>query len=305
MIRLKILNESKKIELKCNFKFPNISKGILQEKEVTPTKETQEIEASAGYTALSKVIVDKIPDEYIIPSGDIEINQNGTYDIKEKQYANVNIPEKQLGTKLITENGTYKASDDNLDGYSQVEVTTSGVDINDYYDFTKKNSATTATKYIKKFPNIDISHYQDMQFMFDGFQYLLESPELDTRNIQLMGYAFRNCYKLITTPQLNAQKVKDLSDCFRNCYKLTNFGGLLDLGENYSMTVSANQSGYRLVLSDSSKLTHDSLMNVINKVYDIATKGVTTQQIVLGSTNITKLTAEEIAIATNKGWSVS
>ena len=188
---------------------------------------------------------------------------------------------------------------------TEIDSISSGVDINDYYDFTKKNNAATATKYIKKFPVVDISDYNDMQFMFDGFQYLLEAPELDTSNIQLMGYAFRNCYKLITIPQLNAQKVKDLSDCFRNCYKLTNFGGLLDLGENYSMTVSANQSGYRLVLSDSSKLTHDSLMNVINKVYDIATKGVTTQQIVLGSTNITKLTAEEIAIATNKGWSVS
>jgi len=46
-------------------------------------------------------------------------------------------------------------------------------------------------------------------------------------------------------------------------------------------------------------------MNVINNLYDIATKGCNTQQLVLGSTNIAKLTAEEIAIATNKGWTVS
>lgn len=188
---------------------------------------------------------------------------------------------------------------------TEIDSISSGVDINDYYDFTKKNNAATATKYIKKFPVVDISDYNDMQFMFDGFQYLLEAPELDTSNIQLMGYAFRSCYKLITIPQLNAQKVKSLSDCFRNCYELTNFGGLLNLGENYSTTWPANQSSTSLNLSNSSKLTHDSLINAINGLYDLATNGCNIQQLVIGSTNIAKLTAEEIAIATEKGWTVS
>ena len=188
---------------------------------------------------------------------------------------------------------------------TEIDSISSGVDINDYYDFTKKNNAATATKYIKKFPVVDISDYNDMQFMFDGFQYLLEAPELDTSNIQLMGYAFRNCYKLITIPQLNAQKVKSLSDCFRNCYELTYFGGLLNLGENYSTTWPANQSSTSLNLSNSNKLTHDSLINAINGLYDLATNGCNIQQLVIGSTNIAKLTAEEIAIATEKGWTVS
>jgi hypothetical protein len=53
------------------------------------------------------------------------------------------------------------------------------------------------------------------------------------------------------------------------------------------------------------KLTHDSLMNVINNLYDIKSKGCNTQQLVLGSTNLAKLTAEEINIAVEKGFSVS
>ena len=40
----------------------------------------------------------------------------------DKVTANINIPEKILGTKTITSNGTYKAADDNLDGYSEIEV---------------------------------------------------------------------------------------------------------------------------------------------------------------------------------------
>ena len=65
--------------------------------------------------------------------GNITITASGTYDVKDKINAIVDIKEKQLGTKKITENGTYKATDDNLDGYSEVEVATSGVNIDDYF----------------------------------------------------------------------------------------------------------------------------------------------------------------------------
>lgn len=51
------------------------------------------------------------------------------------------------------------------------------------------------------------------------------------------------------------------------------------------------------------KINHDSLMSVINclKDYSADTSG-TTWKVTLGTTNLAKLTAEEKAIATNKGW---
>ena len=138
MFKLKLINKPKMMKLKCNFTFPNVVLANLQEKEVTPTKEIQQIKADQQYDGLSKVVVNAIPDEYIIPSGEINISQNGTYDVTDKINAIVNIPEKKLGSKIITENGTYKATDDNLDGYSEVEVATSGVDINEYFKPTIK-----------------------------------------------------------------------------------------------------------------------------------------------------------------------
>lgn len=110
-----------------------VLKPITQEKEVIPTKEIQIIEPDKEYTGLSKVTVEPIPSEYIIPSGEVEFTQNGTYDVTDKASAKVNIKEKVLGTKTITSNGIYKASDDNLDGFSEVNVETSGVDINEYF----------------------------------------------------------------------------------------------------------------------------------------------------------------------------
>ena len=120
MYKLKIYSKPKPIKMKCSAAFPPIILANLQEKEVIPTKEVQEIVADKTYDGLSKVTVQSIPNEYIVPSGEIEFTQNGTYDVTDKASAKVNIKEKVLGTKTITSNGTYKAIDDNLDGYSEV-----------------------------------------------------------------------------------------------------------------------------------------------------------------------------------------
>ena len=172
MFRLKMINKPKLFKLKFNFIFPQIVLANMQEKEITPTKETQIVEPDRNYDGLKKVTVNKIPDEYIIPSGEIDITQNGTYNIVDKATANVNIPEKQLGTKTITKNGIYKATDDNLDGYSEVDVETSGVDINDYFKGTIERGDYSIggwTKSFLKFRSPLQVVGKDASFMFYDF----------------------------------------------------------------------------------------------------------------------------------------
>lgn len=322
-----------------------------EERATTPTKDTQIITPSADKNAITKMTVNPIPDEYIIPSGEIEITENGNYNVTDKASAKVNVPEKTLTTKTITANGIYNATDDNADGYNQVTVETSGVDINDYFDLTKKTSGTFNT-YIKQIPMIDTSGYTsmdnmfldyslttipqldtsnvtDISYMFNSCKSLMTIPQLDTSKVTNMNYMFYSCKSLTTIPQLNTSKVTNMNSMFNSCsllttipqldtskvtnigrmffscYSLTNLGGFTNLGQAYSTTQSANYGDYTLNLSSSKKLTHDSLMNVINNLYDIAAKGVKTQQLVLGSTNLAKLTVEEVAIGTSKGWSIS
>lgn len=64
---------------------------VLQEKSVTPTKSAQEIVPDGGFDGLSKVNVNAIPDEYIVPSGTLEVTDNGTYDVTEKAHVSVNV----------------------------------------------------------------------------------------------------------------------------------------------------------------------------------------------------------------------
>ena len=330
MFKLKITNKPEMIKMKCNIEFPDIVLANLQEKEATPTKEKQEIIADATYDGLSKVVVNAIPDEYIIPNGDINIIENGTYDVTDKINAIVNIPEKKLGSKTITENGTYKASDDNLDGYSEVEVATSGVDINEYFKPTIQGGYiyTWRDSFIKFRSPLIVEgtngRYMFNDYAFDtapeliGAEKLTSASEMfyggnrlkyvqdfDTSNVTTMYSMFQYCSNLVTVPKLNASKVINVTNMFNDCNNLTNLGGLENLGQAYDTTKSANYSNYKLDLSGSNKLTHDSLMNVINNLYDIKTKGCNPQSLVLGSTNISKLSAEEIQIATDKGFNVN
>ena len=432
MFKLKLINKPKMIKLKCGFSFPDIVLANLQEKEATPTKEMQQIIADQQYDGLSKVTVNPIPDEYIIPSGEIEITANGNYNVTDKASAKVAVPEKQLGTKTITKNGVYNATDDNLDGYSQVTVETSGVDINDYFwedfnlhggryydssnfpkilkkviinktqermgyafyetnletiifkptvakqltdaidmfknctklktiegltyfDFSKVTNISSLfdgceslesipyfdtssctsmgytfayTKKITNIPLYDTSNVTNMEFMFyySGITQIpmfntskvtnmegivrntpnLEVfPELDTSNVTKMSGAFSYAGSLKEIKKINFRKVINVSSLLISSNELTILGGFENLGEGYLTTASANNALYTLDLSYCAKLTHDSLMNVINNLYDIASKGVATQQLIIESKNLEKLTAEEIQIATSRGWSVS
>lgn len=336
--------------------FANVTVNpLLEEKNVMPTKETNEIVPDQEFYGLSKVVVHPIPDEYIIPSGDLEIIENGTYDVTDKSNAIVTVPIPTLGTKEITKNGIYKASDDNLNGYSEVKVETSGVDIDDYFDRTPTTATTgTILAMIKKTPIMNMINRTSLQSFFSNLSSVLEIGDIiNTNNVTNTSYMFNNdymiettpffntdnvinmsgmyssCRKIISIPQYNTINVVNMNGMFASSYKLksvpkllgnslvnvdrifhdcsafTDFGGLENLGQAYSTTQSANYSSYTLTLSSCTKLTYESLMNVINNLYDIKTAGVQTQKLVLGSTNKSKLTADEIAIATNKGWTVS
>lgn len=169
---------------------------------------------------------------------------------------------------------------------------------------TNMNGMFKGCSSLKQIPLLNTKSCNFMQEMFSGCSSITEIPELDTSNITSMWEMFFKCTSLTTVPMLDASKIINVYNMFNNCSSLVTLGGLKNLGMSYQTNWIDNVYLATLNLSDSPLLTHDSLMNVINNLYDIKSKGVKTQTLQLGDTNKAKLTAEEIAIATNKGWNV-
>lgn len=140
----------------------------------------------------------------------------------------------------------------------------------------------------------------------------LDLTILDMSNVTTWGNAFYYAYIITLIMEgCDGGKIRSLSRAFNGCSFLENMIFANNIGKGFT-SQQANYSDYTLDLSYSTRLTHDSLMDVINKLYDLnltydVNNGGTlyTQQLILGETNIAKLTSEEIAIATNKGWTVS
>lgn len=116
-----------------------------------------------------------------------------------------------------------------------------------------------------------------------------------------MGKAVFNGDKGLKTLHLPATIVSCVLDSLTSAsssyYFLQGCTALEDvvLGDGWSVSV-------RLDVSD--KLTHDSLLATINNLADLNSIGKDTQTLTIGAANKAKLTAEEIKIATDKGWSI-
>ena len=123
----------------------------------------------------------------------------------------------------------------------------------------------------------------------------LTLPDGFGQNAQILAYnglvgCFYNCRALesLHLPSGFGQNATKLTNCFTNCTALKTITG----NPNFKVSLS---------MSPCSKLTHDSLMVVINGLQTVTT----TQTLTLGSTNLAKLTDAEKQIATDKGWTLA
>ena len=114
---------------------------------VTPTKGTQTIVPGEDKVGFSQVNVEPIPDDYIIPSGTLQITSNGTYDVSGKANAVVNVEQAKptlnapsislSGTTLTitnpASNGNFVTSYTLYNGSTVITTTTSKtINLSDY-----------------------------------------------------------------------------------------------------------------------------------------------------------------------------
>lgn len=134
--------------------------------------------------------------------------------------------------------------------------------------------------------------------MFYKCTSLKTAPNIPTKNVEDFNGMFWNCSALETVPEYDFSNAKSVVNIFSGCYKLTNFGGFKNIKINLPDNCGLVQCW---------QLSYDSLINIINGLYDFRGNGdnTTTRTIKLNYMVISKLTEDDIAMATSKGWVIT
>lgn len=168
-------------------------------------------------------------------------------------------------------------------------------------------------KKLTEVPLFDTSEAQSMSYMFAYCTLIKGIPLFDMSSATSISNMFTNCDLLETVPQFNTKKVTDFDNMFNYCNNLKSVPKL-DMSNGRSvnrmfyqasaLTTLGGFTGLKrsLDLSQSNNLTKESLLNVINEAADVTSDP---QTLTFGATNLAKLTDEEKAIATSKGWTLA
>ena len=158
----------------------------------------------------------------------------------------------------------------------------------DTANVTDMSSMFNSCSKLKTVPQFDTANVTDMSSMFNGCSKLKTVPQFDTAKVTKMTFMFDGCYELTTVPQLDASNVTKMNYMLDRCSSLEAI---------HMVNINAD-----LDIHYSTKLTREALLEIIGNLV-AQTSG--TKTITMGSTNLAKLTDEDKAIATNKGWTLA
>lgn len=129
------------------------------------------------------------------------------------------------------------------------------------------------------------------------------------------GYRmFKNCYSLVICKGLINLISGSANEMFYECNSLKkidyefDFTKVSDIDTMFTgctsleyLRLKANTLNKSFKVSDCTKLSHDSLLSILNACIETES----TLTLTLGATNLAKLSDEEKEIATNKGWTLA
>lgn len=165
---------------------------------------------------------------------------------------------------------------------------------------------------LKEIPPLQTSNVTTFLACFQYCESLETIPEIDTSNATTVARLFSHCVNLKSLPHLD---LGNLASSSPTIFDSTTYQYLTDLDGFPNLKVSLPSN----FLDKVPQASVDSLMNVINGLWDwtdypdgnaplnngrIYNFG-TTHTLKFGQTNLDKLTAEQVAIATAKGWTLT
>lgn len=169
----------------------------LQSKSATPTTSSQTVSPDNGYDGLSSVTVGAIPSQYVVPTGNKAITENGT-DIDVAEYATVSV--NVSSGVSITDGIVVTARDSN--GYATA-VDFYGTVVQSYQFY---NKTTSAGGWIN-LSTISFKSGVVNEIKSNGFIACGNLTTIDLSSVETIGNsAFQDCksLSLVTVPELTS-----------------------------------------------------------------------------------------------------
>lgn len=202
----------------------------------------------------------------------------------------------------VTENGTYNAPS-GVDGYNPVEV---NVPQSGGLFQLKYSEQKQCNKDIETFDKTGLDLYDvDCSLMFNKCAKIQKVDLGDTNALIERAYAmFQSCTSLteinLTNWDFSRCEYKsgtngDLLNMFDGCANLENI-----VWNGVKFPISAPNAFSNAKLDTCTKLTVDSLVNLIDNLPTVSS----THRFNIGDVNLKKLSAEQVAVATGKNWTL-
>lgn len=191
--------------------------------------------------------------------------------------------------------------DFSLLGYNEEEIKSAYKGINNGIKNGFVLSSDPITLYFPKREDLEKSN---ANLLYQVNSRMVAVPKFTPQPYQ--GYMFAGQKILTTIPELDYSEVYNVRQTWGACYRLKNLGGFINMGmpENFNQYTSDDKIYYYKVDFASCPLTRSSIMNVFNNLYDRASAGYPIITLNISGYTYKLLTKDDIAIATNKGWTI-
>ena len=181
-------------------------------------------------------------------------------------------------------------------------------------------------------PQLDTSKVTNMTYMYATCSRLKTVPQYDMRSVTSISQLFYGCDVLEEIPDCNCMNVKNFGSSSYSTWlygtkklkkigvidcdsvtdinyvlgrevnnNLTDLGGFRNLGK--ASSVSGTNGNYFMAYAPN--LTYQSIMNVLNLLYDRAANGLSNLTLKLHSNHMALLSDEDKLVAVNKGWTLT
>ena len=199
----------------------------------------------------------------------------------------------------------------NEDGSLSWQVKGVGGGMKAFFDAGGKCGNSTATSFDGVIPFEATSNVTNMSYMFFNCSNLTNVPSLDTSNVTTMSSMFSYCSRLTSVPSFDTSNVTSMNEMFSNCTDLksvpsfdtSNVTTMSSMFSNCPRleTIHMINIGANLDIKSSTEFTREALLEIIGNLKTVTS----TKKLTMGATNLAKLTDEDKAIATNKGWTLA